>query len=140
MEGYAKVYEIMKSLKIEYADELSWVIPYPGNWHLLHTYQSPLMKAFFDAGLKHLTNVAGYPTAAIQNCSQFKRTHSFILEVWEALYRTMLDKFFSSRGGEEFYSTLKQIVDELLLLPNRDLPTNFNSSISRKANGLTECY
>lgn len=90
------------------------------------------MKTFFDAWLKHLANVAGYPTAAIPNCSQFKRTRSLIFEVWEALYRTMLDKSFSSSCGEEFYSVLEQVVGELLLLPHRDIPTNFNSLISTK--------
>ena len=30
LEGDAKVYGIVKSLKFEYGEELSWVIPYPG--------------------------------------------------------------------------------------------------------------
>ena len=29
-EGYAKLYEIFQSLKVEYDSELKWVIPYPG--------------------------------------------------------------------------------------------------------------
>ena len=76
LEGDAKLYEIMKSLQFEYGDELSWVIPYPGDWHMLMNYQSALMKAYYDAGLKALARAAGYPLAAIQNSSQFKRTIS----------------------------------------------------------------
>ena len=45
VEGDAKVYEILQSLKFEYGEELQWVIPYPGDWHLLKNYQHPLMKA-----------------------------------------------------------------------------------------------
>ena len=45
VEGDAKVYEILQSLKIEYGDELSWMIPYPGDWHMLKNFQVPLMKA-----------------------------------------------------------------------------------------------
>ena len=49
VEGDAKVYEVLKFLK--YGDELKWVLPIPGDWHLLRNYQYPLMKAFFDAEL-----------------------------------------------------------------------------------------
>ena len=41
VEGDVKVYEILQSLKIEYGDELSWMLPYPGDWHLLKNSQVP---------------------------------------------------------------------------------------------------
>ena len=28
-----KLYEILKSLSFEYGEELSWLIPYPGDFH-----------------------------------------------------------------------------------------------------------
>ena len=71
VEGDAKVYEILKSLKFEYGEELNWVIPYPGDWHMQKKIQIPIMKAYFDAGLKSLAKAAGYPTAQIQSCGQF---------------------------------------------------------------------
>ena len=83
LEGDGKVYEVLQSLKFEYGDELKWVIPYPGDWHLLKNYQIALMKPYYDAGLKSLAKSAGYPEAAIKSCSQFKRTHTFLLETWE---------------------------------------------------------
>ena len=68
LEGDAKQYEIVK---FEYGDKLSWLIPYPGDWHMLMNYQSALMKPYYDAGLKALASSAGYPLTAIQNSSQF---------------------------------------------------------------------
>ena len=50
--GDAKVYEKFQSLKIEYTGELHWLVPYPGDWHMLKNYQLALMKPYFDAGLK----------------------------------------------------------------------------------------
>ena len=82
VEGDNKVYEILQALKCEYSEELQWVLPYPGDWHLLKNYQYALMKPYSDAGLKALAKAAGYPLAAIQSCGQFKRTHHFILEAW----------------------------------------------------------
>ncbi len=40
VEGDGKFYEILKSLQFEYGEELSWVIPYPGDWHMLKNYQA----------------------------------------------------------------------------------------------------
>ena len=55
------------------------------------------MKAYYDSGLKGLAKTCGYPLASIQSCGQFKRTHQFILDVWEAMYRAMLETFLDSR-------------------------------------------
>ena len=81
----AKLYEVLQSLKHEYGEELKWLLPFPGDWHMLKNYQIALMKPYFDAGLRELARAAGYPVAAIQSCSQFKRTHNFIIEVWQAV-------------------------------------------------------
>ena len=63
---------------------------------MLMNYQIALMKPYFDAGLKSMAEAAKYPVAAIQTCSQFKRTHYFILEAWEAVYRAMLSTYSKS--------------------------------------------
>lgn len=90
VEGDAKLYDILQSLKYEYGSELEWLIVFPGDWHTLKNFQHALMKVYFHAGLKDLAKSSGYPVAAIEACSRFKRTHSFILEVWEALLRVFL--------------------------------------------------
>jgi len=88
-------------LKFEYGEELKWLLPYPGDWHMLKNFQiaCALMKPYFDAGLKSLAQAAGYPLAAIQSCGQFKRTHNFLLEAWESVYRAMLALFLESHNS-----------------------------------------
>ena len=44
VEGDAKVYDILQSIKFEYSEEVKWLIPYPGDWHMLKNYQSALTK------------------------------------------------------------------------------------------------
>lgn len=97
-QGNAKIDELVQLLKFEYGSELQWVLPFPGDWHTLHNYQAALMKPYFDAGLKALAEACGYPPAAIKKCSQFKRTHYFIMEAWEAIYRTMAPQNTLSLG------------------------------------------
>lgn len=67
----SKLYEVLHSLKYEYGEELDWVLPFPGDWHLLKTFQIALMKPYFHMGLKEMACVSGYPVAAIQGCSQY---------------------------------------------------------------------
>ena len=66
------------------------------------------MKPYFDMGLSELARAAGYPVAAIQSCSQFKRTHNFIIEVWQVLYLVMLQRFIDAdlqQGNPSSYYT-----------------------------------
>ena len=56
--GDAKLYEVIKSVKFEYGKELSWVIPYARDFHLLMNYQKALVKPYYDTGLKSLAQAA----------------------------------------------------------------------------------
>ena len=51
-------------------------------------------------GLKELAHVSGYPVAAIQACSQFKCTHHFLIEAWQAFYLVMLQRFIEGTTDE----------------------------------------
>jgi len=102
--------EILKSLKHEYLSSLDWLIPFPGDWHMLMNYQIALMKPYFNAGLKHIAQAAGYPTKQLEKCSQFKRTHIFLLEVYEAMYRVMLESFIKQQGSEHMQERAVQSI------------------------------
>ena len=80
------------------------------------------MKPYFDAGLKDLAKAAGYPVASIQTCGQFKRTHHFLLEAWEALYRVMISMFLKQGESPITEDPLKAISQQILA--NK---SNFNS-------------
>lgn len=65
------------------------------------------MKIYFDAGIKQLTHFAGYRgeiLTSLLNCSNFKNTHLYILEVWEALYLQMHEVFIESSNEHAEYS------------------------------------
>ena len=96
--GDAKLYNVLTTIKREYGDEFKWLICYPGDWHMLVNFQKAIMKPYFDAGLKELAKTAGYPTTAIQACSQFKRTHHFIMEASEAIYQVMLHMYLEKKA------------------------------------------
>lgn len=58
--GDAKTYDILQNLRREYGGQLQWMLPLPGDWHLLYNYQKVLLKIYGDAGLLQLAKVAGH--------------------------------------------------------------------------------
>lgn len=71
-----------------------WLVPSPGDWHALKNFQEVLLKVYFDGGLRDLAKASGYNPNAIG--SNFKRTHNFLMEAWEAMYRHFLTLFHDS--------------------------------------------
>lgn len=108
--GDAKTYQHLQSLKLDYGEKLSWLLPFPGDFHILMNYQPILSKIYFDAGLKQLANAGGFKgetLTALQRCSHFKHAHRFFLEVWEAFAVHMADSFRST------CDEVKSLVEEL---------------------------
>ena len=96
--GDAKTYLRLKELKHEYGNELKWLLPFIGDWHVLYNYQKVLMKVYFEVGLKDLARAAGFRAetlTSLGNSSNFKRTHEFLMQVWETIYRHLFDFYVS---------------------------------------------
>ena len=96
LETDGAVYHKIQSIKTEYGEQLSWLIPFPGDWHCLKNYQKVLMKIYYDAGLHELAVASGYPPNSIKNSTIFSRTHDFLLEAWERLYQHFLTVFLQN--------------------------------------------
>ena len=60
VEGDAKIYTILQDLKVTYGEELEWLIPFPGDFHILKNYQEVILKIFFQPGLKQIASNAGF--------------------------------------------------------------------------------
>ena len=94
MVGDAKTYQHLQNIKIDYGPKLSWLLPFPGDFHILMNCQPVLMKMYFDAVLRQIASMCGFKgetLTSLQKCSHFKNTHYFIMEVWEALYLEMFE-------------------------------------------------
>ncbi|KAJ8048223.1 hypothetical protein HOLleu_00452 [Holothuria leucospilota] len=111
--GDCKTYDIIIHLKRLY-EELDWVIPYLGEWHLLKNSQPALLKLYSDAGLKTLMSLfhKGATLKAVSSATGFKKTHYFLLQSWEAMYRTLVDVFIHNDST---------VQDDLLLQLEREV-------------------
>ena len=100
IEGDQVTYRLITSTKLEYGNDLSWLIPFPGDWHVLKNFQEVLQKVYFDGGLLDLAKSCGYQPNSIG--TNFKRTHHFIVETWESLFRYFLSSFMSGSDQSSF--------------------------------------
>ena len=91
LEGDQDTYNRLQLIKTEYGNDLSWMLPLPGDWHFLKNYQEVLLKIYQDAGLSDLAKASGYQSNSIG--SNFRRTHHFLLETWMSLYQHFLSLF-----------------------------------------------
>ena len=79
------------------------------------------MKVYYEAGLKDLAKASGFRAetlTSLANASNFKRTHAFLMQVSEVLYRHMFEQYMShcssDRTAPVTEAVLKTIRDRLL--------------------------
>ena len=97
--GDAKTHCHIQTLKQEYGNQLSWVLPFIGDWHLMKNYQEVLMHLYYDAGLKQLAMAAGFHAETLthlQRCSNFQHAHHFLIQAWEATFQHLFQLFIQS--------------------------------------------
>lgn len=92
------------------------------------------MKAYYNAGLKELAMTSGYRSETLQSlekCSNFKRTHSFLIQAWQALYQRMLHAYVDKHSLTSLAESLVDILtnsdtvpEETLMQVNRLLSEN----------------
>ena len=123
--GDGATVRLLLNLKTEYGESLDWMIPYLGDWHILKNFQEVLMKIFWDAGLKEIAKKTHKQMTlnSLGNCSNFKRTHRFILQVYEAIYMVQFQCFLNHRDSNTQFSSellLQEIGKVVLTLVYED--------------------
>ena len=118
--GDAKVYDLLQAIRIDYGNNLKWLIPFPGDWHIMYNYQKVFMKPYADAGLMDLAKASGYHAetlTSLRNANNFRRTHLFILQTYEAFYQYFLSLFFESeQAGAGINTTINTLLEKFKLV------------------------
>lgn len=70
------------------------------SWYFQEIGTPWLTLVYYHAGLKEIAQNTGFrgETLTLGKCGNFKRTHHFLLQSWQAIYRVMLDSFCESHS------------------------------------------
>ena len=118
IEGDQDTYNRLQLIKKEYGNDLSWMIPVPGDWHFLKNYQEVLLKIYLDAGLNDLAKASGYQSNAVT--SNFKRTHYFLVETWIAMFQHFVALFLKQNTSPEFLEYVYKWLDSFPTSEDQD--------------------
>lgn len=88
------------------------MLPFPGDWHTLKNLQPVLMKIYWDGGLKDVASTIhkSHTLRSLQVTSNFKRTHRFFLQSWEAFYLRQLEQFVKSSPASAALDAIESVV------------------------------
>ena len=117
---------LQEYLRIDKGVMVSWLLPFPGDFHLLMNYQKVMIKIYWDAGLKQIAEASGFrdeTLGSLENCSNFTNTSKFFLQVWEALFRHMC---------KQWQQSIPQPSD---IIPSVVQLENFTAFVAKKADG-----
>eukprot|EP00117_Sycon_ciliatum_P020451 scpid71142/ scgid18217/ len=113
--GDGKTYDILLKLRQEYGKTLSWLVPFPGDWHMLKAIQPIIMKVYWDAGLNSMAkamSIKGEALSAVERCSTFRKTHDFLLWAHEAIGRSMLEAYKTQHPSTNVTSPTMERLEE----------------------------
>jgi len=132
------VFVLIQEIKSEYGSHLRWLLPFPGDWHILFNYQPALMKPYADAELSKLAEVSGHRSETLTSllqCKNFGRTHNFLVQAFETLYR-FFSLYLKSLSESEYFSSQQSLQTTEEKLRERSFCTNYEFSVMTSNNEL----
>ena len=115
--GDGKTYGHLQKVKRVYGSDYERLYIYPGDWHTLKNFQPVLVKAYYHAGLRDIAMASGYrgeTLSSLENCSHFKRTHFFLIQVWEAMFTAMVRSFAADKPDLGLLASVKSTLVEAI--------------------------
>ena len=101
--GDGKTFHYLQKLKKDHPHELSWMLPFPGDWHVLKNYAHALLKIYGPPGLNELLSLLhkGKTEKSVSSGTDFDKTFAFLLQTWEAMYRLEVEMFLLYKEKED---------------------------------------
>ena len=102
---------------------MEWLIPYPGDWHILKNFQPVVLKIFGYAGLGSISQKAGVKEGTLRlvsECTNFKKKkNKFFIQCYFAIIRLKISAFSKSDSmTTEMSGAISSLLNLLLKFKN----------------------
>ena len=147
--GDAKTYDLSKSIRSEYGNHMQWLIPWPGDWHILLNYQKAVMRVYAGAGLSKLGEITQHRSETLTSliqCSNFRRTHNFLLQAFYCFFLSLYiaDRVTSTGDphitDEGIQSLISTVVSKLSLLGSDAELASYRNEVRMALSSSGLCY
>ena len=101
--GDQQTYALMKNLKKKFPISFEWILPVPGDWHLLKCASETLRDMLWDGGLQQLAKSCRH----MKEITQWRDVHNMLTAVHEALLHEAMStqSIFSADELQSWIST-----------------------------------
>ncbi|CAN0029312.1 unnamed protein product, partial [Pylaiella littoralis] len=101
VEGDEETHSFMVNLKKSQPTKYEWLLPVPGAWHLLLHASKALIGRYYAAGLESVCEVLGADDKHMFAAKNYRRSHHFLLVMYEGLWSGVVDRYLEERGTPE---------------------------------------
>ena len=105
--GDQQTYSIICNLVLKYPDTYEWIIPMPGDWHLLKLAAETLRDVLWDGGMHDLAKLCNHH----KELNRWRDVHDVLLAIHECLMMELVAKW--NQQGEEGQQPFEEFVDSL---------------------------
>ncbi len=116
--GGCQVLVLLQDIKSEHGSHIKWLLPFPGDWHILLTISQPSLNLYADAGLSKLAEVSGHRSETLTSllqCKNFRKTHNLLLQTL-SLYFKSIPSSESSSSQQSPHTTEQTLQEDLSVL------------------------
>ena len=144
--GDAKTFDILQDLKNEHGKQMEWILPLPGDWHIMFNYQKVLLKIYGDASPLQIVKASGHQAETLTSLAQarhFKRTHQFVLQSFEAIMRAFIRLYLKDLESKpemaQTLSSFHSIVSDLATtLSKVEIVSDFENLVEEADKSFSE--
>ena len=103
--GDEETFRFMYRLKQREGKRYSWLMPYPGDWHLLLHAAKAMLKRYWGAGVEYVAKRLSGDDRKAAEGSDYRRSHHHLTVMYEAFMRVVIERFYAACSGREQRAT-----------------------------------
>ena len=108
--GDEETFRFMYRLKQREKKKYSWLMVYPGDWHLLLHSAKAILKRYWGAGIEHVAKELSGDDKKAAEGSNYRRAHHHLTVMYEAYMTELIEDYYRSHPEAERHAAAMEHV------------------------------